>query len=248
VRIVSFFWGDPAALVPIAHDAGALVIQTVGSAAEASRVVEAGVDVVVAQGWEAGGHVWGSVATLPLIPAVVDAVAPIPVVAAGGIGDGRGLAAMLALGAAAAWMGTRFLMAAETRAHPRYRELLAAATEASTTYSSLFDVGWPDAPHRTLRNSTIDAWERAGRPPTAERPGEGETIATLGGEPVVRYSSASLRDDIDGDIEAMSMWAGQSVGLIHEVRQAAEIVNEIVEEAAAALASASGMARDRPDA
>ena len=119
VPIVSFFWGDPAPLVPIAHAGGALVMHTVGSAEEARRAVEAGVDIVVAQGWEAGGHVWGSVACLPLIPAVVDAVAPVPVVAAGGIGDGRGLAAVLALGAAAGWLGTRFAMAEETPSHPR---------------------------------------------------------------------------------------------------------------------------------
>ncbi len=87
VRIVSLFWGDPAPLVQIAHDAGAIVLHTVGDAAEARRAVDAGVDVVVAQGWEAGGHVRGEVATLVLVPAVVDAVAPTPVVAAGGIGD-----------------------------------------------------------------------------------------------------------------------------------------------------------------
>jgi nitronate monooxygenase len=78
VPIVSLFWGDPAPLVPIAHAGGALVMHTVGNAEEARRAVEAGVDIVVAQGWEAGGHVWGSVASLPLIPAVVDAVAPVP--------------------------------------------------------------------------------------------------------------------------------------------------------------------------
>ena len=98
LRIVSLSFGDPAGYVDQVHDAGGLVLHSVGSAEEAKRAVAAGVDVVVAQGWEAGGHVWGQVATLPLVPAVVDAVAPIPVLAAGGIGDARGVAAVLALG------------------------------------------------------------------------------------------------------------------------------------------------------
>src|SRR5262249_58013889 len=102
-------------------------LQSVASAEEARRVVAAGVDVVVAQGWEAGGHVWGKVATLPLVPAVVDAVAPVPVLAAGGIGDARGVAAVLALGAQAAWVGTPFLLATEAPLHEEYRRRLIAA-------------------------------------------------------------------------------------------------------------------------
>ena len=113
VRIISFFWRDPAALMPRAKAAGATVLHTVGSAAAAQRAVDCGVDVIIAQGWEAGGHIRGTVATMPLIPAVVDAVSPVPVVAAGGIADGRGLAAALALGAAGAWIGTRFLASRE---------------------------------------------------------------------------------------------------------------------------------------
>jgi nitronate monooxygenase len=111
LRIVSLFWGDPASYVDQVHDANGIVLQTVGSAEEARRAVDNGVDVVVAQGWEAGGHVRAQVATLPLVPAVVDAVSPSPVIAAGGIGDARGVAAVLALGAQAAWLGTRFLLA-----------------------------------------------------------------------------------------------------------------------------------------
>ena len=129
LRIVSLTWGDPAPYVAAIHEAGALVLHTVGSAKEARRSVAAGVDVIVAQGWEAGGHVWGRVATLPLVPAVVDAVAPVPVIAAGGIGDARGVAAVLALGAQAAWLGTRFLLAEEAPVHEDYRRRLIAAAE-----------------------------------------------------------------------------------------------------------------------
>ena len=109
--------GDPSGYIEQVHDAGGIVLHTVGTAEEARRAVGSGVDVIVAQGWEAGGHVWGGIATLPLVPAVVDAVAPVPVIAAGGIGDARGVAAVLALGAQAAWLGTRFLMAEEMPIH-----------------------------------------------------------------------------------------------------------------------------------
>ena len=121
LRIVSLFLGDPAGYVEQVHDANGLVLCTVGSAEEGRRAVDSGVDVVVAQGWEAGGHVGSQVATLPLVPAVVDAVSPVPVIAAGGIGDARGVAAVLALGAQAAWVGTRFLLAQEMPIHDEYR-------------------------------------------------------------------------------------------------------------------------------
>jgi NAD(P)H-dependent flavin oxidoreductase YrpB (nitropropane dioxygenase family) len=101
-------------------------------------------------------------------------------VAAGAIVDGRGLAAALALGAQAAWIGTRFLTAEEAASHPDYRARLLEAEAADTYYTTLYDVGWPDAPHRVLRNSTIDAWERAGRPASGVRPGEGEVIPACG--------------------------------------------------------------------
>jgi NAD(P)H-dependent flavin oxidoreductase YrpB (nitropropane dioxygenase family) len=188
------------------------------------------------RGWEAGGHVIGEVATLPLVPAVVDAVSPTPVVAAGGIADGRGLAAVLALGAAAGWLGTRFVMSAETTALPRYRQLLADAAETATLHSSLFDIGWPNAPHRTLRSATTDAWEAAGRPAPASRPGEGDVVARShdGGE-IVRYSSSSPRDGVIGDVDALSLWAGQSVGLVKDSRPAGELVRSISERADAIL-------------
>jgi len=237
VPIISFFWGDPSALAPRAKARGAIVLHTVGSAAEAKRAVHAGVDIVVAQGWEAGGHVRGTVATLPLVPAVVDAVAPVPVVAAGGIADGRGLAAALALGAAGAWIGTRFLASEEATIHPRYRERLLAARETDTVYlKDLFDVRWPNAPHRALRNHTVEAWEAAGCPTSGKCPGEGEVIArSRSAGDVVRYQSYTPGADAEGDIDALSLWAGQGVSLVSKVQPAGDIVREIAEDARAIL-------------
>jgi nitronate monooxygenase len=230
LRIVSLFWGNPSPYVERVHDAGALLLHTVGTAEEAKRAVSAGVDIIVAQGWEAGGHVWGQIGTLALVPAVVDAVVPTPVIAAGGIGDGRGVAAVLALGAQAAWVGTRFLMAEEAPVHERYRRRLIEADETDALwFADLFDGGWPDAPHRTLRNATIDEWEAAGRPAVGSRPGEGDQLATRpNGSGIARYAAATPVEGMDGDIDAMSLWAGQSVALARRVQPAAEIVAELV--------------------
>ena len=230
LRIVSLFWGDPAGYVERVHDADGVVLQTVSSAEEARRAVGRGVDVIVAQGWEAGGHVRGQVATLPLVPAVVDAVAPVPVIAAGGIGDARGVAAVLALGAQAAWLGTRFLLAQEMPLHEEYRRHVVDAVETDAEwYANLYEVGWPDSPHRALRNSTSEAWEAAGRPPPGSRPGEGDVIAHFpSGEAIVRYEPGAPLVGTTGDIEALSLWAGQSVALANRTQPAAAIVAELV--------------------
>jgi len=230
LRIVSLFWGDPQSYVNQVHDAGGLVMHTVGSVEEARRAAGSGVDIIVAQGWEAGGHVWSGVATLPLVPAVVDAVAPVPVIAAGGIGDARGVAAVIALGAQAAWLGTRFLLADELPIHDEYRSRVIAAAETDAEwFANLYQVGWPDAAHRALHNSTAQMWEAAGRPAPGNRPGEGEVIAHFAsGEPILRYSPAPPMVGTTGEIEALSLWAGQSVAFARRRQPAAEIVAELV--------------------
>ena len=192
---------------------------------------------IVAQGWEAGGHVRGTVATLPLVPAVVDAVGDTPVIAAGGIADGRGMAAALALGAAGVWVGTRFLAAEEVSIHPEYQRRVLAASENDTGYfENLFDGGWPNAPHRVLRNSTVRDWEAAGRPPAGQRPGEGVIVARseLRGD-ADRYMSVTPGPDTVGEIEPLSLWAGQGAAMVRKVQPAAEIVREMNDEANAIL-------------
>ncbi len=240
-KIVSLFWGDIAPYEKRIHDAGSQLMITVGSVEEARDAAAKGADIIVAQGWEAGGHVRGTTATLPLIPQVVDAVDPIPVVAAGGIADGRGLAAILCLGAQAAWVGTRFLGATEADAHPDYRARVFAASASDTYYSDLFDSGWPDAPGRVIRNKTVDAWEAAGRPASGDRPGEGDIIVTSGeGWEVERYGAYAMRSGMSGDIEAAPLWAGQGVGLVTKEQTAKEIIDEMMTEAEAALGRSKG--------
>ena len=243
--MVSYFWSS----VPLerhyieeAHGADAVVMHTVGSADEARGAVETGIDVIVAQGLDAGGHVWGSVGTMSLIPAVVDAVGHVPVVAAGGIGDGRGLAAVLALGAQAGWMGTRFVATNEALAHPDYRDRIIAASEADAVWSTgVFDLGFP-APVRTLDNSTLRSWRDAGRPARGERPGEGEIVAHRRiGDPVVRYDFAPPVEGMTGDVEALALYVGQSVGVVREVLPAGEAVGRIAAEAVGVIA---GLAED----
>jgi NAD(P)H-dependent flavin oxidoreductase YrpB (nitropropane dioxygenase family) len=238
VKTFSFFWGDSARFVRQMHDAGGIVMHTVGSAAEAKRCVDAGVDVIVAQGWEAGGHVWGEVTTMALVPRVVDAVAPVPVIAAGGIADGRGLVAALALGAQAAMLGTRFVAADEADSHAVYRQSLVSANETSTVRTELFDGGWERAAHRVIKNSTYASWEESGKPAAGKRPGEGEIVSrTRAGKEIPRYHSNAPIIALDGNPEQQALYAGQGVGLIRDCKPAAQIVSDIVSEAEAAVRS-----------
>jgi NAD(P)H-dependent flavin oxidoreductase YrpB (nitropropane dioxygenase family) len=152
------------------------------------------------------------------------------VVAAGGIADARGLVAALALGADAAMLGTRFLATPEARAHPRYKEKVLAATEEDTVHTLLFGGGWPDAPHRALRTAFVEEWR--GREPRGQeqRPDEpvlGETRFAGQQVPVVRFAALPPTVDTTGDIESMSLLAGQSVGLVHELKPAAAIVEDL---------------------
>lgn len=233
VTIISTFWGDPSLVSARIREAGALHLHTVGEVAEAVQAVAAGVDVVAAQGWEAGGHVRGGTSTMALVPAVVDAVAPVPVVAAGGIADGRGIAAALALGAQGAMLGTRFLAAAEAATHEVYRWQLTAATSADAVLTRCFDDGWPDAPHRALRNATLRRWEDAGCPPAPHRPGESDVVAVdAAGRNHYRYEDLMPLPGMTGELADMALYAGQSVNLVHEVLPAARLIHDLSTQAA----------------
>lgn len=232
VHAVSLFWGTETSAIATAKAAGLIVLVSVGSVDEARIAEDAGADVIVAQGWEAGGHVWGKVSTMALIPAVVDAVR-VPVVAAGGIADGRGMAAALMLGASGVWIGTRFLASKEATIHEDYRKRILEASETQAEwYHNLYDIDWPDAPHRALSNSTSQEWKDAGMPAPGSRPDENEIIGYRpNGDPLLRYQCYTPLPGTKGDVEAMSLWSGQGVSLVRRVMPASEIVDEIYREA-----------------
>ena len=234
VPILSFFWGDPLPYVERAHAAGVKVVDQVGSVEAARRSARAGVDVIIAQGVEAGGHVAGQVSTMALVPRVVDAVAPVPVAAAGGIADARGLVAALALGAEGVVMGTRFIATTEAAAHPVYKQKVLDATEEDTVRTTLFGYGWPNAPHRALRTAFVEEWLKDEARGSEQRPDEpviGETV--FGGQrvPLLRFMGFPPSAEATGDIESMGMLAGQGVGLVREVKPAALVVQELIEGA-----------------
>jgi len=238
---VVFFWGDPAPLVDAARESGLKVLIQVGSVEEAEAAAAAGVDAVIAQGVEAGGHVRGTTSVWELVPATVAALGSVPVLASGGIGDGSGIARALMLGAQGVSLGTRFLASDEAHAHPEYKRRIVASTGNDTVYTEdLYDVGWPNAPHRTLRNRNFDEWVAAGRPPSGSRPGEGTVIGRWrrsSGELVEwpRYGSGLTTPDFDGDLEYAPLWAGESCSVVTDIKSAGEIVRELARDAEAAL-------------
>jgi nitronate monooxygenase/enoyl-[acyl-carrier protein] reductase II len=230
------FWGDPAPYVGPAHEAGSKILIQVGSVEEAEAAAEAGVDAVIAQGVEAGGHVRGTTSIWQLLPAMVERVAPLPVLASGGIGDGAGLARALRLGAAGVSLGTRFVASDEANAHPQYKARIVASSAADTVYTEdLFDVGWPDAPHRALRNRAHREWEEAGRPESGSRPGEGTAIGQRiypwGATEWLRYSPGMATRDFEGDLDLAPLWAGESCSVVNDIKPAAQIVADLVREA-----------------
>jgi NAD(P)H-dependent flavin oxidoreductase YrpB (nitropropane dioxygenase family) len=223
-RVVEFFYGEPeAALVEAVHAGGALACWQVGSVAEAIAAARAGCDLIVAQGTEAGGHVRGRVGLVPLLDLVLDAV-DVPVVAAGGIGTARDVAATLAAGAQAVRVGTRFVAAAECDAHPEYVAALVSAQAEDTVVTERFDAMWPNAPHRVLR-SAIAAAEAY----PDDLVGEMELVGRR--QPVLRFAATCPTGTTTGAIAAMALYAGESVGAVRGVMPAADIVHELMDGA-----------------
>ncbi len=240
IGAVVFFWGDPTPYVEAAHRHRVKVLIQIGSVAEARAAADAGVDAVIAQGFEAGGHVRGTTSIWELLPATVEAVKPLPVLASGGIGDGAGLAKALQLGAQGVSLGTRFVASDESWLHPAYKQRIVDSNAEDTIYNELYDVWWPGAPHRTLRNKTSQEWEDAGRPPPGSRPGEGTSIGRRrlsNGEWTEwpRYAVGTVPPEFEGDFEYAPLWAGESCTVVNDIKPAAEIVQDLVRAAEALL-------------
>jgi nitronate monooxygenase len=205
------------------HRGGALAAWQVGSADEAEAATDAGCDFIVAQGVEAGGHVRGELGLLVLLDQVLGRV-DVPVVASGGIGTARAMAAALAAGASGVRVGTRFVASAESGAHPDYVDALVEADATDTVLTTTFSTGWPDAPHRVLR-SCIAAAEAF----------EGEVVGEIrsgdSGFAIPRFAPPPPDRETTGAIEAMPLYAGQSVGSVRGVLPAAVIVAELADGA-----------------
>jgi len=237
--VLSTAFGDPAPYVDLAHEAGALHVHMVSTVPEAVAAARAGVDVLIAQGQEAGGHI-GLQSTFTLVPQVADAV-DVPVVAAGGIGDGRGLAAALALGAEGVLMGTRFLATKEAPIPDGWKRAILDAAGHDTVRTSIPDYAnesaWPPPiAVRAIRNAFLDRWL-----------GREDEVRRLGLELGEKLRDARRRDDP----AEMNLMAGEVVGLIHDLPTARALLERVVKEAEGLLpqlaAKASGRATPKAE-
>lgn len=229
-RVLMFSFGEARPWIAKAKRAGAKVICQVQSLAVAKRAASEGADAIVAQGSEAGGH-GGGRATLPLVPAIVDAVSPTPVLAAGGIADGRGLAAALTLGAAGALIGTRFIATQESLAHDAMKVRIVVGSGDHTLRTRIFDIvrgyDWPEPwTGRALENEFTQRWN--GREAELKRALDSETP---------RYWKASDA----GDLSTALVWAGEGLDLIHDVPPAGALVESLVAEAERALGASAAL-------
>lgn len=225
-NVVEFFYSDPdPLLIDTVHNAGALACWQVGSKTEAIAAVDAGCDFIIVQGIEAGGHVRGRIGLLALLNEVLDIV-EVPVLAAGGIGTGREMAAVLAAGASGVRVGTRFVCAEEAEAHPEYVESLIAAEAKDTILTEAYSYGWPDAPHRVLLKSVEAAEAFQG-----EIVGEVQPLYHDKRVPLHRFQPQTVTKRVTGAIEALPHWAGESVSGVKKAQTAAEIIGELTGEA-----------------
>lgn len=242
VPVVVFFWNlPPEAWVKRLHDAGTKVWLQAGSVERAKQAVGLGIDVIVAQGSEAGGHNQGSAALFTLLPAMCDALS-VPVIAAGGIADGRGVAAALALGAEGVWVGTRLVASIEAHAHEEYKRRVIAAGEGDIARTCIFGPEWPDGRMRVVRNRVVAEWEgRDSKTPPQPEPLEFIGTTMLG--PVQyrmpKFSSILPTPETTGDFDEMCLAAGESAGLVREIKPAGQIVAEMMAGAEAIILRAA---------
>lgn len=228
VTAFHLFWGSPAASMVAIRRGRGRMIATVSDADTTKAALDSGALALIAQGGEAGGHVFGSAPLDTLLEEVLGLAGDTPVIAAGGLTDSSDVVEVLDQGAAGALLGTRFVATPESDAHEVYHRALIAAKADDTVRTCCFDISWPNAPHRVLRNSTYRIWEEAGMPSAGARPGEHESVATIAGRvEFPRYHAHPPTKAMTGDVEAMTLYAGTGVAKITSIRPAAEIIHEI---------------------
>ncbi|MFT5775486.1 NAD(P)H-dependent flavin oxidoreductase [Hyphomonas sp.] len=228
ITLFNLFWGDPSSSMPAIEACGGRLIATVGDLGAAKQAIEAGASALIAQGVEAGGHVLGEALRDQLVTELAAENFDVTIIAAGGLATADHVAHVISLGADAALLGTRFVVARESIAHPVYKNAIIAAEAGSTVRTSCFDGMWPNAPHRVLKNSTYEVWDAAGCQSEGLRPGEGNSILIYpDGSSFPRYSAMTPRVGMQGEIEASALYAGMGVGEIVEQQTAAEIIAEL---------------------
>ena len=226
IKVIAHSFADPTPFVAWAHEADALVICQVRTLDGARRAVDAGVDAITAQGTEAGGHT-GHLSTLALVPAIVDAVAPFPVIAAGGIGDGRTIAAALMLGAEGVWIGTRLLATHECGVSEPHKRVVIAATTDDTVLTDVFDIAtatpWPaGVSGRAIRDEFSDRW--------SDRPDELRAFLRRSDE---------VASNAPGALAVTAFWAGEGTSCVTNREHAADVVEQLAASARAVLAERS---------
>jgi len=238
VPLVVFFWDEvPAPYIERLKANQVKIWIQIGSIAEAKSAVAAGADGLIVQGYEAGGHNRSTASVLSLLPTIKRAFPDMLILAAGGIADGQGLAAALTLGADGVSVGTRFLATPESNAHPEYKKRVVAAEVHDTVHHNIFGFDFPDATVRGIRNSIVAEFEGKDYPaPYANKnPEDFPIIGQSAMGPIRRFSGVLPTPDTTGDFEQMSLLAGESVGLIKDIKSVAELVNQMVEEAVISL-------------
>lgn len=231
VPIITFSWGDPAPYLPLLRYFGTKVGVQVTNREGAIRMCDLGVDFLVCQGVEAGGHVQANRSLWETLPEILEAAGKTPVVASGGMGDGKAIVRALRMGAQAVQLGTHFVATLESRAHSIYKEALCRAGAQDAALTVCFEGGWSYAAHRVLRNSTLETWEGSGSPPVGSRPGEGEVIAhSATGATILRYEDTAPKQGMTGNIEAMCLYAGQSCETVQAIVSAEECLQRLVAE------------------
>lgn len=202
-QVLSLFWGDFSQVIPRAKAAGIVTMVQVGSVAEARKAAHDGADMVIAQGIEAGGHVRGKIGLMALLPAVLEAVGPVPVLAAGGIADAAAVEAVLHMGAAGAWVGTRFVASHESLAHDIYKQRLVEAGTDDTFHGHFYSYGWKlGMPYRAIRSK--EKWN-----------------------PLHLVAGGARKFDDEKYARSFSVYGGQGVEKIREILSAREIVERL---------------------
>lgn len=232
---ITLSWGIDAALIAQLKSAGTRVGVQAGSVAGARAAIAAGADFIIIQGIEAGGHVQSSTPLARLLGETLALAGSVPVIATGGISTAAEIARVMKAGAQGVMMGTRFVASDESLAHHAYKQAIVAAASDQTVYTNCFDIGWPYAMSRVLRNSTFEMWETAGNPAAPNRPGEGGITFRKGDESFIRYCDTPPTVGAEGDLLAGCLYAGTSVDGITSVRPAAEIVSSLWAEAQSLL-------------